>query len=89
MHLAQMKGNPGEQGLCKQREWLGDFLGGPMAGTLPSSAGGAGLILGWGTRILHASWPKSQNIKQKPYCNKFNKDFKNGSYKKKIANIKA
>ena len=33
-------------------------------------------------RILHASWPKCQNIKQKQYCNKFNKDFKNGSHKK-------
>ena len=27
--------------------------------------------------------PKSQNIKQKQYCNKFNKDFKNGPHLKK------
>ena len=26
-----------------------------------------------------ASWSKNQNVKQKQYCNKFNKDFKSGS----------
>ena len=31
----------------------------------------------------HASWPKKQNIKQKQYCNKFSKDFKNGPHQKK------
>ena len=30
-----------------------------------------------------ASWPKNQNIKQKQYCKKFNKDFKNGPHQKK------
>ena len=44
---------------------------------LPANAGGAGLILGWGAKILHALQPKKQNIKQKQYCSKFNKDFKN------------
>ena len=24
-----------------------------------STAGGSGLILGWGTKILHAAWPKT------------------------------
>ena len=48
--------------------------------TLPSNAGGAGLITGWGVKVLHALWPKEQNIKQKQYCNKFNKDFKNSSH---------
>ena len=43
---------------------------------LPSNAGDIGSIPGWGAKILHASWPKSQNIKQKRYSNKFNKDFK-------------
>ena len=38
--------------------------------TLPSNA-----IPGWGAKILHALWPKSQKIKQKQCCNKFNKDF--------------
>ena len=47
-----------------------------MVETLPSNAGGAGLIPGLGAGIPHALWPGSQNIKQKQYCNNFNKDFK-------------
>ena len=34
-------------------------------------------------KIPHASQPKKQNIKQEQYCNKFNKDLKNGPRKKK------
>ena len=49
----------------------------------PSNAGGAGSIPGWGAKSLHASGPKNQNIKQKQYCNEFNKDFKNGPNQKK------
>ena len=30
---------------------------------------------------------KTQNIKQKQYCNKFNKDFKNGPHSKKRKKI--
>ena len=37
-----------------------------------------------GARILHASWSKNQNLKQKKYCNKFNKDFENGLYTKNL-----
>ena len=61
-----------------------------MVKTLPSDAGGAGSIPGQGAKIPHASWPKNQNIKPKQYCNKFNKDFKNGPHqkKKKISNKK-
>ena len=40
-----------------------------MIETLPSNAGGTGLIPGRGAKILHASRPKNQNIKQKQYCN--------------------
>ena len=55
----------------------GDFPGGPVVGTSPSSAGSVGLIPGWGAKIPHAaSRPKNQNIKQKQYCDKFNKDLK-------------
>ena len=54
-----------------------------MVKTSPSSAGGAGSIPGNGAKIPHVSWPKNQNIKQKQYCNKFNKDFKNGPHQKK------
>jgi len=31
---------------------------------------------------------KNQNIKQKQYCNTFNKDFKNGPHQKKKSNLK-
>ena len=60
-----------------------DFPGGPVVKTLPSSAGGGGLIPGWRAKIPHALGPKNQNIKQKQYCNKFNKDFKNGPHQKR------
>ena len=60
-----------------------DFPGGPVVKTLPSNAGGAGSIPGQGAKLPHALWPKHQNIKQKQYCNKFNKDFKNGLLQKK------
>ena len=53
-----------------------DFPGGPGVGTSPCSAGGAGSIPGQGAKISHASRPKNQNMKQKQYCNKFNKDLK-------------
>ena len=54
-----------------------DFLGSPVVKTSPSSEVGAGSITGWGASILHARQPKNQNRKQKQYCNKLNKDFKN------------
>ena len=51
--------------------------------TSPSNVGGAGSIPGWGAKISHALGPKNQNIKQKQYCNKFNKDLKMVHVKKK------
>ena len=51
-----------------------DFPGSPVVKTSPSNAGGAGLIPGRGAKIPHASGPKNQNIKQKQYYSKFNKD---------------
>ena len=62
----------------------GDFPGGPVVKTLPSNAGDAGLIPGRGAKSPHASGPKNQNIKQKRYGNKFNKDFKNDPHQKKF-----
>ena len=50
-----------------------------MVNPSPSNAGGAGSFPGW-----YASPPKNQNIKEKQYCNKFNKDFKNGPHQKKF-----
>ena len=58
-----------------------DFPGGLVAKT-SSNARGMGLILGWGTKIPRATQPKNQNIKQKQYCNKVYKGFKNGSHNK-------
>ena len=43
-----------------------------------SNEGDVGLIPGQGAKIQDASWPKHQSIRLKQYCNKFNKDFKNG-----------
>ena len=42
-----------------------DFPSSPVVKTSPYNAGGAGLIPGRGAMILHASWPKNQNTKQK------------------------
>ena len=44
------------------------------------SAGDVGSILSWGSKIPHTSGLKNQTIKQKPYCNKLSKDFKNGPH---------
>ena len=55
-----------------------------MVKTLPSNVGGAGLIPGWGDKIPQSlQRKKTQSIKQKQYCNQFNKDFKNGPHQKK------
>ena len=57
-----------------------------MVKTLPSNAGGCGLIHGWGAKIPHAQEPKKkkEKVKQKQCCNKFNKDFLNGPYQKNL-----
>ena len=60
-----------------------DFPGGPVVKTSPFNARGAGSIPGWGAMLPHASRQKNQNIKQKQYYNKLNKDFKNGPHQKK------
>ena len=52
-----------------------DFPGAPVVKISPSNAMGVGSIPGQGAKIPHVSRPKTQNIKQKQYCNKFNKDF--------------
>ena len=59
-----------------------DCLGSPVVKTLPSNAGSVGSIPGEEAKIdptcLVAK--KTQNIKQKQYGDKFNKDFKNGPH---------
>ena len=52
-----------------------------MVKTLPSKEGVWGLIHGQEGKMLHG--PKKQKTKQEQYCNKFNKEFKNGLYQKR------
>ena len=59
-----------------------DCLGSPVVKTLPSNAGGVGSIPGEEAQIdptclVAKKKKKTQNIKQKQYGDKFNKDFKN------------
>ena len=54
-----------------------NFPGGPVLKTLPSNVGDVGLIPGQGAT-------KNQNIKQKQYCNQFNKGFQKGPHKNKM-----
>ena len=78
--LVQMRwvhGNNGNlclDGTFLEVQWL--RLGLPMQGM-------GGSTPGQGAKIQHALWPKCQNIKQKRYCNKFNKDFRNSPYQEK------
>ena len=53
-----------------------DFPGGPVVKNPPTNAEDMGLISGHRAKSPHALWPKNQNIKQKHYCNEFNKDLK-------------
>ena len=57
-----------------------------MVKTLPSNAEGAGSTPGQGVEIPHALPAKKtkQNIRQKQYCNKFNKHLKNDSKSKNL-----
>ena len=58
------------------RKWIGDLPGDPVVKTSPSNVGDLNLIPGQGAKIPLDLQPKKQNIKQKQYCNKFNKDLK-------------
>ena len=42
--------------------WQGDFPGRPAVKILPSNAGRAGSIPGWGAKIPHAPWPKNHIV---------------------------
>ena len=58
-----------------------DFPSHLVLKTSPYNAEGVGLIPSWGARILPTSRAKNpENLKQKQYYNKFNKDFKNGPH---------
>ena len=51
-----------------------------MVKTLPSNAGSPGSIPGQGAKLPHRSQPRKQNIKQKQYYNRLNKDLGNGPH---------
>ena len=67
--------------LYLSKQLSGDLCGGPVVKTSPSRAGYR--FDSWlGAQIPHASWLKNQSKHkgQEQYCNKFNKDFKNGPH---------
>ena len=53
-----------------------------MVKTLLSNVRIVGLTPSQEAKIPHISQGKNQDIEQKKYCNKFNKDFNNDPYKK-------
>ena len=63
-----------------------EFPGGPVGKRSPSSAGGVGLNPGQGAKIHmpHGQKKKQKKKKRKKYCNRFNKDFKNGPHQKNL-----
>ena len=63
---------------------LGYSPGDPMVKTSPSNAGSVDSIPGRGSKTPHDLEAKNQNIQRKQYCNKFNKDFKNGLHQKSL-----
>ena len=64
------------------RKQAEDFPGGLVVRTSPSNARGVSSIPGQGAKSPHASGPNppTSNMRQKQYCNKFNKNFKNVLY---------
>ena len=65
-----------------------DFPGDPVVKTSPSDRGGVGSIPGLGADSPHDTGARNPNVKQKQYCNKFNKIFKNGPHQiKKYKNL--
>ena len=74
------KGGPPKVGILKSKAQ--NFPGGLMVKTPPSNVGHVGLYPGQGAEIPRDLQSRNQNIKHKQYCNKFNKDFKNGPHTK-------
>ena len=64
-----------------------DFPGGPVVKILPSRMHGVWVRYLLKELRVHMPHGKNQNMQQKQYCGKFNKDFKNGTYKKKSSKI--
>ena len=83
---SKVSGLDGEGRIQVKTLGVGDFPGGPVVKTSPSNTGGPNSIPDQRAKIPHASWPKNQNIKQKQYCYKFNKAFKEERKKVKSLN---
>ena len=66
----------------EQQKKAEDFPGGLVVRTSPSNARGVSSIPGQGAKSPRASGPNppTSNMRQKQYCNKFNKNFKNVLY---------
>ena len=71
---------PDKERRKKKSDNIWDFRGGAVVKISSSNAGGSDLNPGQEAKTLHASQPKNQSRKQKQYCSKFNKDFKNGPH---------
>ena len=56
--LLQLRDSP------RKAQFIWNFPGGPVVRNPPSNAGDAGLILGWGTKIPHASGQLSLSLKK-------------------------
>ena len=57
---------------------------GPVVKSSASNAGNEGLIPSLGAKIPHVSGSENQNIKQKRYCSKFNRGFKNSPHQRNL-----
>ena len=71
---------------CQRR----DFAGRPVVKTFLSNEGIAGSVPGWKIRshMPLNQKKKKKKEKKKQYCNKFNKDFKNGPHQQKSSKKK-
>ena len=61
--------------ICISQEPLREFPSSPVVKIWSFNEKCTGSIPGQGDKILHASWPKNIEHKQKKYCSKLNKDF--------------
>ena len=81
-------------GLSSQEYWSGVPLPSPgdlpdpgiepVSPVTPKLAGGVFINSTTWEALSHALCPKNQNIKQKQYFNKFNRDFKNDPHQKSL-----
>ena len=75
----ERKLRPKEIKTLNQDHEKGDFPGGPLVKTSPSSAEGVDSIPGGRTKV-HMPCGQKSKTQDKKHWNKFNKDFKNGPH---------